>query len=184
MALRSASSKRYANALLESVAAHGDTSLDIALKDVTSFARAVEESFDLRNALMNPLFTEEERMRALSAVSKAMHTSETVQRFFVLLIERDRMGEIAEIAEAFSKLADERRGRVRAEVQAASPLTPEATDRLRRALERSTGKTIELSVTVDPSLLGGVRARVGSMVFDGSIRAELDRLKTALTRSE
>jgi F-type H+-transporting ATPase subunit delta len=183
MALRSAASRRYASALLESVS-KSEASLDGALKDLSAFAKATEESFDLKNALLNPLFTDNERMKVMNAVMEAMHVSPIVQRFLVLLVERDRMAEIGEIAEAFTALADERRGRVRAEVQSASPLTPEAMDRLRRALEKSTGKTIDLDVQVDPELLGGLRARVGSLVFDGSIRSELERLRSLLTRAE
>jgi F-type H+-transporting ATPase subunit delta len=184
MALRSASSRRYATALLDSVSSQGDKALEAALQDMSVFSKAVEESFDLKNSLLNPLITRAERSKVLEAVTRAMRVSAPVKRFLEHLVERDRMGDIAEIAEAFAALADTRRNRVRASVQSASPLAPDAADRLKRALERTTGKSIDLELSVDPTLLGGVRAQVGSMVFDGSIRAELERLREALTRAE
>lgn len=184
MVLKSQASRRYAEALVEAATREGDAALDRALKELGQFADLVEHSFDLRNALLNPVFTREEREKAMRAVLHSLNASELVQRFVALLVERDRVGEIAAVAAAFRELADQRRGRVRAEVRTAVQLSPETAERLRRTLEKSTGKSIELDVRVDPTLLGGVRTRVGSMVFDGSIRSELDRLRETLTRVE
>lgn len=180
MALQSATSRRYAMALLDSVTPHGPEAIDGAARDLTAFATAVGQSFDLRNSLLNPLFTTDDRSKVLGAVLRQLNVSTVVERFLKLLIERDRIAEVRDIAASFVALANQRRGRVRAEVQSAAPLAPDTAERLRRALEKSTGKTIELDVQVDPSLLGGLRARVGSMVFDGTIRAELERLRNTL----
>jgi F-type H+-transporting ATPase subunit delta len=178
--IRSQSARRYAHALVDSVL-ESDKNLEAAMKELDLFARLIGESFDLKNALMNPTFTAEERMRVMNAVMKKLELSPRMQRFLMLLVERDHVREIQDVAESFRRLADERRGRVRAEVVSAAQLSPDAIDRLRRALERQTGKTIELEIKVDPALLGGLRAKVGSVIYDGSIRAELDRLRTSLT---
>lgn len=184
MALKSQASRRYALALVESVGEAKDTSLDRALQELGAFAKLVEVNFDLRNALLNPVFTASERAKVLKVVLDAGAFSVTIRRFIELLVEKDRVRELGEIAEAFHLLADERRGRLRADVKSASPLSPESMDRLRRTLERTTGKSIELHLTVDPSLIGGIRASVGSLVFDGTIRADLDRLRSTLLQAD
>ena len=82
------------------------------------------------------------------------------------------------------ELADKRAGRVQARVVSAVEMTEGSIDQLRRALERRTGKKIEMNVEVDPSLIGGIRAEVGSFVLDGTIRTELERLRFALEKRD
>lgn len=184
MTMKSPASKRYATALVDSITAHKELSLDEALGELSTFNEAVQASFDLKNALLNPAFTREERDRAVEAMITTLKLSPIIARFVRILIENRRMAEIADVTEAFRTLSDERRGRVRAVVHTAAALSKDAEERLRRALEKTTGRTIELETFVEPSLIGGLRARVGSMVFDGTIRAELDRLRTLLATGE
>jgi F-type H+-transporting ATPase subunit delta len=182
MAIRSQSARRYAHALVDSIL-ESDKNLEPVLKEIDQFNSLLGESFDLKNALMNPTFTAEDRTRVMSAVMRKLDLSPRTQRFLMLLVERDHIRELAEVAEAFHKLADERRGKVRAEVVTAAQLSPDSTERLRRALERQTGKSIEMDLKVDPELLGGIRAKVGSLVYDGSLRTELDRLRHTLAET-
>lgn len=184
MPQKSAASRRYALALVESVTHAKDISLDEALGQLSLFNDAVEKSFDLKNALLNPAFTRDERDKLVTAVLGHLKLSPRLQAFVRIVVEARRMGELSEITETFRDLADERRGRRRAVVQSAAPLSPEATERLRQALERKTGHSIDIEVQVDPSLIGGLRTRVGSMVFDGTIRAELDNLRAAIAQGE
>jgi F-type H+-transporting ATPase subunit delta len=184
MAMKSQASRRYALALVESVSGAKKISLDEALGQLSLFSEAVNTSFDLKNTLLNPAFTKQEREKSVDALIGHLQLSEQIARFVRILVENRRIAEITEITEAFRMLADERRGRVRATVHSAAALSPDAEERLRRALEKTTGRSIELEMNVDPSLIGGVRARVGSLVFDGTIRSELDRLKDRLAHGE
>jgi len=172
--------RRYASAL---IGAAGDR-IDRAAQDLDRFTAAFEDSFDLRNVLSNPIFTQTERKKALEATGTKLEISEIVRRFLEILGDKGRMGDLPAIARTVRRLADERAGRLRARVETATPLAPDAVDNLRRALEKRTGKKIELDISVDPSLLGGVRARIGSQVFDGTIRSQLDQLQESLARSE
>jgi F-type H+-transporting ATPase subunit delta len=86
------------------------------------------------------------------------------------------------IRDEFNRLADEAAGRVRAEVRSANPLRDEQRARLVDALARRTGKNIELTMHVDPSLIGGAIATVGGLVFDGSLRTQLSQLRSTLTQ--
>lgn len=184
MALTSPVNRRYARALVDAAAKLGPTGVDQVAEEITRFASAVATSQDLTTILTNPVFTSVDREKALGAVLDKMQPSELVRRFFLLLSERDRMQELAAIAESVRRLADEGAGRLRAVIETASPLSPDAAESLRRALEKRTGKTIALDVTVNPALLGGVRAQIGSTVLDGTIRAQLDQLRDRLVRDD
>ncbi|MEL6188666.1 MAG: ATP synthase F1 subunit delta, partial [Myxococcota bacterium] len=135
---------------------------------------------DLRNALENPSYSSEERLSVLDAVSGQLELSPRVKNFARLVVERGRAEELTEMSETFASLLDERTGRTRALITSAQPLEEAEADRIREALEKRTGKTIEVELAVDPALIGGVRAEVGTIVFDGTIRAELDKLREQL----
>lgn len=184
MTIKSQASRRYAVALVESLSASKLVSLDEALTQLTQFSKTLDESFELKNLLLNPAFAKQERDKSLEGLLQHLKVSDPVARFIRLLVENRRITEVDEITEAFRDLADERRGRLRATVHSAAALSPDTEDRLRRALEKKTGRSIDLETHVDPSLIGGLRARVGSLVFDGTIRTELDRLKDQLSQGE
>lgn len=180
----STAARRYATAIVESAAVQGDAVLEQVTRDLEEFAAMVNASKDLRHVLLNPIFTAQERNGALGAVLAKITLSDLSRRLLILLGERNRVGLLTEVARITRQLADTRAGRVRAEVESATPLTNEARDQLRRALERRTGRSVEMTVTVDPKLLGGLRARVGSVVLDGTLRSQLDGLRDELLRQD
>ncbi len=180
----STAARRYATAIVESAAVQGEAVLEQVTRDLEEFAAMVADSKDLHHVLLNPIFTAQERNSALGAVLAKITLSDLSRRLLILLGERNRVGLLAEVARITRQLADQRAGRVRAEVESATPLTPEARDQLRRALERRTGRTVEMTVKVDPSLLGGLRTRVGSVVLDGTLRSQLDGLRDELLRQD
>ena len=95
----------------------------------------------------------------------------------VFIVSAGRGGELPEIVDRFVELAAAEHRRAIAEVRTALALTPEQTERLREALNHATGKEVEVKVVIDPSVLGGVVARVGDVVIDGSVRHRLEQLK-------
>ena len=170
-------SRRYAEALL---AACSDDEVEAVAQELTAFSTAVQESFDLKNVLLNPTFGDEERRSTLEALMAHIGLSERTQRFIVLLIERERQGDLESIAEAFAGLVADKTSKATAIVRTAAELDPSTQEQLKWALEKRTGKKLEMDVTVDPSLIGGIRAEVGMLVFDGTIKAELDKLRESL----
>ncbi len=173
----SQAARRYAEALL---AACKDDEVESVAQEVAAFAAAADESFDLKNILLNPTFGSEERKRTLEALMAHMKLSDRAQKFVLLLVERDRQEEITGISEAFSKLVADNKNRAAAVIRSAAELDPSTTEALKWALERRTGKQLDITVAIDPSLIGGVRAEVGTLVFDGTIKAELEKLRESL----
>jgi F-type H+-transporting ATPase subunit delta len=103
-----------------------------------------------------------------------------VQRFVLLLLERRRIVLLPSIARAYRDMADAHLGRVRAQITSAEPLAAAALDRVRRSLEQRTGKQVIVETAVDPDLIGGLVARVGDLVLDGSVRTQLSDLRAKL----
>jgi F-type H+-transporting ATPase subunit delta len=164
----------YANALLEVSRAEGHLA-DIQ-DELFRFARTFEGSDELRTALTDPALPRERRIAVVEDLlgGKALQTSAALAAF---IVAAGRAGELPAIVDRFVELAAAEQRRAVAEVRTAIELTPEQTDRLREALNRATGKDVEVKVVVDPSVLGGVVARVGDLVIDGSVRHRLEQLR-------
>jgi len=138
------------------------------------------ESDELRQALENPIFQASEKRKVLEGILPRVAPTPEVQRFVLLLLDRRRIVLLPAIARAYRDLTDAHVGRVRAEVTSAQELAPATVDRIRRSLENRTGKKVLIHSTVDPDLIGGVVARVGDLVLDGSIRTQLADLRARL----
>ena len=163
----------YANAMLEVARAEGR--LEEVEDEVFRFARAFESSDELRMALTDASLPAERRVAVVEDLlgAKALRVSVAL---VVLVVAAGRAGELPEIVDRFVELAASEHRRAVAEVRSAVALTPDQTERLREALNRATGKDVELKVVIDPSVLGGVVARVGDIVIDGSVRRRLEQL--------
>lgn len=177
-------SRRYATAIVDAAAAQGEAALEQVTKELESFVSMVRGSPDLKHLLLSPTFSTTERERVLNAVLERIGLSELTTRFLKLIGQRNRFTAIDDIARAVRRQADLRANRVRADVQAAAPLSPDAQESLRRALEKRTGKAIDLHIAIDPSLLGGVRTQIGSVVLDGTLRSQLEQLRESLLRAD
>jgi F-type H+-transporting ATPase subunit delta len=155
-------------------------------EDAVAQLRAVDaifqESLELRNAMLTPAI-QNSRKRAVMAklLEEAGGGSPLIRNFIYVLIDHRRIAIIGEIREAFELQLDERLGFVRAEVTSAAPLDQSVGANLESELSRLTGKRMRLRFDVDPALLGGVVARIGSTVYDGSVRGELRQLAKKLT---
>ena len=164
----------YANALLEVSRAEGHLA-DIQ-DELFRFARTFEGSDELRSALTDPALPRERRIAVVEDLlgGKALQASAALATF---IVAAGRAGELPAIVDRFVELAAAEQRRAVAEVRSAIELTPEQSDRLREALNRATGKDVEVKVVVDPSVLGGIVARVGDLVIDGSVRHRLEQLR-------
>jgi F-type H+-transporting ATPase subunit delta len=177
---RGAAARRYAKALFE--LAKEDGKVAEVVGELGSMGDLLEGNPELHDVLFRPLHPVAQRRAVLAGVTDQIGASPTVQSFFSLLIDQRRLVDFPAIREEFERLASEDAGLRRAEVVSAGPLRDDQLERLRRALSTRTGGEVEVSVRVDPSLLGGVIAKVGDLVFDGSLRTQLRQLRANLTR--
>ena len=170
--------KRYAKALVE--IAQEQNALDKYAEDLGSLSRLVEESKDFREILINPVFTRDDKKNIAGPVLQKMGADPIVINFVYLLIDRKRIDQLAGIEKAFRAKVDDIRGITRGQVISAEPLGAAELSRVTDALAKVTGKQVMITTKVDPSLIGGLVARVGDMVFDGTIRTQLNQLKESL----
>jgi F-type H+-transporting ATPase subunit delta len=167
--------RRYARALFEIGVARG--SFEAFGRELDDLTTTYEVSPELRQALENPGFKADQRRALLTKILPRVAPSREVQSFALLLLDRGRIGALPFIARAYREMLDDRMGRVRAKVLSAKPLDLATQDSVKRALERRTGKKVVMTTEVDASLIGGIVARVGDLVFDGSLRSRLDTLR-------
>ena len=170
-------SRRYARALFELCAANSDK----VLEQMTTLVAALAQNTEMADLAANPAYTRAQRLTVVVAVmAQVPGLDESVGNLVRLLVERGRLGYLGDIARQFRDQADLKAGRVRGKVTSARPLSPEALTRLEKQLEVATQRDVVLECKVDPRLLGGVSAQVGSVVYDGSLRTQLDELQRAL----
>jgi F-type H+-transporting ATPase subunit delta len=172
---------RYAQALFE-LAEQGNA-LTAVEADLAGLKAAREESADLRRFLGSPAFTAEQKGRALTAIASAGGAHPTTLKFLGLLSANGRASALPAVVVAFQRLAADKRGSVAAEVVTALPLSAAQSKGVAAALRQALGKDPEITTRVDPSILGGMKVRVGSRLFDASVKSRLDSLKFALKRA-
>ena len=167
----------YASAIFEVAKAEG--SLDEVADELFRFARIFESNDELRNALTDQALPPERRQAIVEDLLGGRAIPLTTSLIsFVVAAGRGR--DLPKIVDQLVERAAKEREHVVAEVKAAVELTPEQRDGLERALSANLGKDVEVKVIVDPSILGGIVARVGDTVIDGSVRHRLDQLKEQL----
>ncbi len=167
--------RRYARALLDIGIAKG--TYEQLGKDMDEQAALYSGSRDLQEALTNPVFPMSRRRAVLEAVLERGAVSPITRNFVLLLLDRERIPYLPAIARELRAMVDERAGRVRAVVTSAAPLTAENLASIQAALEKVSGKKVLLEKKEDPALLGGVVAKVGDVVYDGSVRTQLEMMR-------
>lgn len=170
--------KRYAKALVE--IGVENNALDQYGQDLATIAELMAASKDFRELLISPVFTKEDKKRIGASVLEKLGTAPMVRNFINLLIDRKRIDQLIGIEAAFREEVDAIRGITRGEVTSAVKLVDDELGRITQALSRISGKHVVLTAKVDPSLIGGLVAKVGDMVFDGTIRTQLNQLKESL----
>ena len=172
---------RYARALLEIAIEEGKVTR--IQDELIRFAEAYEGCADLRNVVLNPSISLEERKGLISRLGIKLRLSTTVTKFISLLLDKNRIDQIPTIGLTFQQLADARQGTIRADVASAVQLDAMQVAKIKATLGKLTGKKVILQTKMDASLLGGVVARVGGKVYDGSLRTQLETIKQAASAS-
>lgn len=171
--------RRYARALVDVTAEAG--SFDRVLDQMETFARLLQDNAELRDVLMNPAYTRAQQTAVVDGLIRSSgNLDPQLVNLLRLLVDRNRISYLPDIARIFRELADARAGRIRGKVTSAVPLQADAVKRIEQALERLVQRDVILETKVDPALLGGVSAQVGSFVYDGSLRSQLSELRRTL----
>lgn len=174
--------KRYARALFD-LGQAGSGGLDALVDELLVFDRAMAASAELRNALTTPGLSLDVRQGLLRKLLENAGASATCVNTLLLLTEQGRLPILGEIVEAVRVEADRVAGRVRARVTSATELSPAQVDEIKAAFEKRTGKRIVVQTAIDEDLIGGVVAQIGSVVYDGSIKSQLRRLRDDLSEA-
>ncbi len=170
--------RRYARALLEASAPGAVVGI---ADQLNALAGLVASNPDLADVIRNPAYSRSQRHGVVEGlISLVKPESQTLPNFLRLLVDRHRLAMLPDIARLFRDMADAKAGRVRGTVVSAVPLDPESVRQLESTLSRVVQKQVVLDTRVDREVLGGVSTQVGSVVFDGTLRTQLDDLKRAL----
>ncbi|MGH2705589.1 MAG: ATP synthase F1 subunit delta [Actinomycetota bacterium] len=167
----------YAKAIFEIVRAEG--AIDRVADELFRIARTLEREHELRQALTDIAVPPEGKEKLLEDILGSKVSPHTLN-ILTFVVRAGRTRALVEIADELARLAEEESRREIAEVLTAVPLDEEQTKRLGEALSKATGKNVTVKVIVDPSVVGGVFARVGDVVIDGTVRHKMDLLKERL----
>jgi len=171
-------SGRYASALFD--LAREQNELDTVDQDLGKFQAMLDQSPDLARLVKSPAFAAEQQERALGAVMDWASIGATTGNFLKVVTRNRRLFAAEDMIKGFRQQLALHRGEMTAEVQSATPLSNEQLAALKATLKASYGKDVRLDAKVDPSLLGGLVVKVGSRMFDSSLRTKLMNLKVVL----
>ncbi len=174
----SAIAQRYAAALADVAFEHKDA--DKIRQELADFVQAFAASADLRNLLFNPVVGAAAKKSVAGKIAAKMDTHTEVRNFIFLLIDHGRTSIINEIQQSFEAEINRRAGIVDALIVSAHELSAPEKSQLTQALERTTGKKVQAQYQLNPQLIGGATVRIGSTIYDGSVREQLNRLRAAL----
>jgi F-type H+-transporting ATPase subunit delta len=148
-------------------------------RDLGEFVAALESSDELRRFLVADEVSDAKKKEVLLELTEG--GDELMRNFLRLMVDKNRESELEEAYRVFIQLTEQAQGLVHVQVVSAVPLTASVQEALRKKIESSLDKTVELSLTVDREILGGLRLRIGDRVADASVRHRLERLREVLT---
>jgi F-type H+-transporting ATPase subunit delta len=169
---------RYARALLSVI--HDSNTVERIDEFLAALVQALAESPDLRSAMLDPAVPRSARTKLLRAMVEQNGLPTEVGNFFETLVDNNRIAALDAIAVVFHEERERQQGIVAAEMSTATPITEEMKQRARSALERVTGAKVRLTCSVKPDLIGGAVTKIGSTVYDGSLRSQLEQLRRTM----
>jgi F-type H+-transporting ATPase subunit delta len=174
--------KRYAKALFQ--VGKEANSLDEFKNALTEMARLYATIPEVVDGLSNLIYPQDVREKVMDHLLSKMKVSTMVANFMKLLVQKRRAEVLPEIAEVFQDMVDKERNMCRGTVISATPLSGALNSKIKETLEKITGKQVLLKTEIDPSIIGGIVAKVGDLVMDGSIKTQLTGLKESIKGSE
>jgi F-type H+-transporting ATPase subunit delta len=173
-----ASAARYARALLDVVIKEGNP--EQVEQELSSFADLLTQNPPLQKAFTNPAVPVSGKRGLVKELASRLQLSAPLGKLLLLLADRDRLSLVPDLVAVYRDRLMDYRQVVRADVTTAEPLAESKASLLKQRLAQVTGRQVTMTTRVDPSIIGGVVARVGSTVYDGSIATQLDRIKNRL----
>ena len=170
--------RRYAAALADVVLKTGET--DAVKNELKIWEQMIESNRDLQNAFGNPAISQANKEKVLESLIAKAQPTKTTANFLRVLLRNSRLTEIREINDKLTSVLEERSGNVRAQITSARPLSDQEKADLQKNLAKLSGKNVNVKFETDETLIGGVVTRIGSTVYDGSVRTQLESLKQQL----
>lgn len=170
--------RRYATALADVVTARGEA--QAVQQELRDWEQLMQSNEQLMEVFRNPTIPYEQKRKVLNALIARARVRPTTANFLQVLLQNQRLPELSEVNRRFAQVLDERSGVVSAEVTTARPVPPSTQESLRTKLAAMTGKNVRLSFTTDEELIGGIVTRIGSTIYDGSVRNQLQQVKERL----
>ncbi len=174
--------RRYASALADVVLKSGET--NVVQTELKTWQEMMNANGDLQTAFRNPAIQHQNKEKVLESLLEKTKPSTTTANFLRVLLRNSRLTELGEINERFSSVLAERSGIISAQITSARPLGETEKAELKTNLEKLTGKTVNLTFDINEELIGGVVTKIGSTVYDGSIKTQLQQLKEQLISGE
>jgi F-type H+-transporting ATPase subunit delta len=171
--------RRYASALADVVIAQGEARS--VQDELIAWAKMTQSSSQLLEAFGNPTIPYEQKRNVLKELISRTGVRQTTANFLQVLLSNQRLTDLPEVNKRFARVLDERSGVVGAQVISARPIPESAKRSLQQTLVAMTGKDVRLSFATDESVIGGMVTRIGSTVYDGSVRNSLQQLREKLT---
>lgn len=171
---------RYARALADVVLERDEDA--VVERDLDTYREIFRRVPALLESFDSPAVPRETKGKVLSELLTRYPVSPTTRNFLRILLDHHRIRYFAEICDHYMKAVNERKGIIAAQVISAAPLAEEELSALRESLTRATGNQVTMSVDTDPSLLAGVIVQIGSTLYDGSVRTQLDEMRRRLAR--
>jgi F-type H+-transporting ATPase subunit delta len=171
---------RYARALLE-VAVKENADVDQVERDLTAVVDLFAQHKPFAQVMLNPVVPVPRKRAAMDALIERARLLPIVSKLMALLAERDRLVLLPDLLAAYRERLLDYRNVIRAEITTTAPLAPDRVKAIEASLARASGRTVTLSATVDPSIIGGLVTRIGSTIYDGSVTGQLQRMKEKLS---
>lgn len=174
--------RRYAKALFELAVEAGSEagSYDELGQELTLASKVMQSAPQLMEWLHNPTIARQQKVEFAKIVAQAMHANIFITNTLLLMAEKGRLAYLPQVERFYAQLADQRAGRLRATVISAIPLENQAVQRMGEIFSRATRRNVTIERQVDPAIIGGIVAQIGSRLFDGSTRNQLAQLKKQL----
>jgi len=179
--IASSIAKRYARAFFE--IAKENNQLEKYCDELKSFVSILEDAKNLKEFLSNPIFDRTNKKVVIETVLQKISISSITANFLKLLVDKQRIAILCDIVNCYREFMDIALKKVRVDVKTAFPLSALLTKNLQKGLEELTGKKVEMTTVEDASLVGGIVVRVGDMLYDGSVKTQLNTIRNLLTAS-
>lgn len=173
--------RRYATALADVVIKTGETG--VVSGELNQFQDLITESPQLAEVFRNPAVPYDQKSRLLETLLTRTKPVKTTANFLRILLKNARLGDLDAVSKRFAAVLEERAGMVSADITTAAPLSTDQQTVLQTKLQNMTGKKVNLNFKIDPGIIGGVVTRIGSTVYDGSVKNQLEQFREQMIRS-